>query len=289
MRMIAQVAQARTGDEYPYYSCLGRHSKRTTCDLRSISISIVKAEDLIQGLYDRLALRPSRADSLRQVLLAELRTFTKDTNRQRTALHTQKLEIEREQRKLIEAHYNDAIPIDMLRTEQHSLDSALNSVTRQLDALNTDLEDNTSLIERAIDLAQHSADAYRRATDQIRRLPNQVLFDRLKVTMTDEDEHRLEAIVAALFAELLSAGVRSRTVAESLRGNEELPASAGGEFPLFQSVSAARVSVTSTMVGLAVCDFRTSWTPVPRHPGHTPSPGASARAMCRNMLDTPRR
>ncbi|WP_282857236.1 recombinase family protein [Pseudoclavibacter helvolus] len=255
MRMIVQVAKARTGDEYPYYSCLGRHSKRTTCDLRSISI--VNVEDLIQELYDRLALQPSHADSLRQVLLAELRTFTKDADRQREALHTQKLEIERKQRKLLEAHYNDAIPIDMLRTEQHSLDSALNNVTRQLDALNTDLDDNTRLIERAIDLAQHSADAYRRAPDQIRRLLNQVLFDRLKVTMTDEDEHRLEAIVAAPFAELLSVGIRGRTVAESPRENEELPASAGGEFPWFQSVSAARVSNTSTMVGLTRFELAT--------------------------------
>ncbi|MGO2747159.1 zinc ribbon domain-containing protein [Microbacterium sp.] len=51
MRMIVQVAKARKGDEYPYYSCLGRHFKRTTCDLRSISI--VNMEDR--------AVRPTRA------------------------------------------------------------------------------------------------------------------------------------------------------------------------------------------------------------------------------------
>lgn len=248
MRMIVQVAKARTGDEYPYYSCLGRHSKRTTCDLRSISI--VTVEDLIQEQYDRLALRPSHADSLRRVLLAELRTFTKDTNRQRETLQTQKLEIERKQRKLLEAHYNDAIPIDMLRTEQHSLDSALNNVTRQLEALNTDLDDQARLIDQAIDLAQHSADAYRRAPDQIRRLLNQALFERIEVTMTDEDDHRVQAIVAVPFAELLGAGSQSRTDVKAFSRNEELPASDGGEFPWLQSVFLARVSNTSTMVGL---------------------------------------
>lgn len=53
-RMIVQVTTNRHGTTYPYYACLGRHSKRTKCTLRSIQIDHV--EDLITDLYERIAL-----------------------------------------------------------------------------------------------------------------------------------------------------------------------------------------------------------------------------------------
>jgi hypothetical protein len=78
MRMIVQIAKSRSGDEYPYYSCLGRHSRRTSCNLRSINIDI--AEDLIQRLYGKLALKPLYAEEPRSLLRSELKLITKDVD-----------------------------------------------------------------------------------------------------------------------------------------------------------------------------------------------------------------
>ncbi|WP_441906327.1 hypothetical protein [Microbacterium sp.] len=119
----------------------------------------------------------------------------------------------------------------MLSAEQHSLNSALNSVTRPIEALNTDLDDNARLIDQTIDPALHSADACCRAPEQIRRLLNQALFERIEVTMIDGDDHRVQAILAVPFRELLGAGFHSRTDTEHGGENEELPAGDGGEFP----------------------------------------------------------
>lgn len=66
MRMIVQIAKPRTGEECSYYTCLSTHSKRTACTLHSINSHHV--EDLIQNLYDRLALKPRYATVLREAL-----------------------------------------------------------------------------------------------------------------------------------------------------------------------------------------------------------------------------
>jgi len=142
-------------EEYPYFTCLGRHSKRTDCTLRSINFYL--AEDLIQEMYDRLALEPKYATTLRSTLTEQLQLLKNDTAVQAEALASQKLEIERRQRKLLEAHYNDAIPIEMLGTEQKRLDSELSRVNRELKDLTTALGDAARFIEMAIDLAEQSA------------------------------------------------------------------------------------------------------------------------------------
>ena len=253
MRMIVQVAKSRSGEEYPYYTCLGRHSKRTDCTLRSINF--YHAEDLIQEMYDRLALKPKYATTLRNTLTEQLQLLKNDTAVQAEALASQKLEIERRQRKLLEAHYNDAIPIEMLGTEQKRLDAELTRVNRELKDLTADLGDAARFIEMAIDLAEQSAGAYRRAPEHIRRQFNQILFERIEVVMDENDDHQLRAILAPPFDELFSAQLRSiveqredQKVAKSKN-----PATSGGisrihadQFP----ISYALVSNKSTMVGL---------------------------------------
>lgn len=253
MRMIVQVAKSRSGEEYPYYTCLGRHSKRTDCTLRSINF--YHAEDLIQEMYDRLALKPKYATTLRSTLTEQLQLLKNDTAVQAEALASQKLEIERRQRKLLEAHYNDAIPIEILGTEQKRLDAELTRVNRELKDLTADLGDAARFIEMAIDLAEQSAGAYRRAPEHIRRQFNQILFERIEVVMDENDDHQLRAILAPPFDELFSAQLRSiveqredQKVAKSKN-----PAISGGisrihadQFP----ISYALVSNKSTMVGL---------------------------------------
>ena len=253
MRMIVQIAKSRSGDEYPYYTCLGRHSKRTDCTLRSINI--FNAEDLIQDLYDRLALKPKYAVKLREHLVEQLQLVKNDTAVQAEALTSQKLEIERKQRKLLEAHYNDAIPIEMLAAEQKRLDAELSRVNLQLKDLTADLGDAVRFIEMAVDLAEQSAGAYKRAPEHIRRMFNQILFKRIEVIMDANDDHQLRAVLAPPFDELFSSTLRSvieqredQKVAKSKN-----PAISGGisrihedQFP----ISCALVSNKSTVVGV---------------------------------------
>ncbi len=77
------------------------------CTLRSINFHL--AEDLTQELDDRLTLKPTYATVVRENLAQQLTLLKNDTAVQAEALATQKLEIERKQHKLLEAHYNSVI------------------------------------------------------------------------------------------------------------------------------------------------------------------------------------
>lgn len=73
------------------------------------------------------------------------------------------LTIERQQRKLLETHYNDAVGIDTLRTEQKRHDTeptpTATATTRSLNALRADLTEADRLISIVLDIAQHAGNA----------------------------------------------------------------------------------------------------------------------------------
>jgi site-specific DNA recombinase len=236
-RMVVQVVKNRHGETYPYYSCLGRHSKRTDCTLRSIQIDHV--EDLIQDLYNRISLTDDFRQDLEQLLRHGLKTLRANTDAEREQLEATKQAIERRQRKLLEAHYNDAIGIDMLRTEQKRLDTELIATTRSLSTLNADLTEADELIGIALDISEYAGNTYRQAPEHIRRMLNQLLFDKLLVTVDGNEQHHLNATYATPFdiiysadtralvteARLASAGVTPATIGETKE-----PAETGGLF-----------------------------------------------------------
>lgn len=227
-RMIVQITTNRHGTTYPYYACLGRHSKRTTCTLRSIQIDHV--EDLITDLYQRIALTAEFRDALEDLLRAGLKLLRKDTDAEREHLHQAKLSIQRRQRKLLEAHYNDAIGIDMLRTEQQQLTTELNATTRRLDALSADYTEADRLITQALDLAQHCAKLYRVAPEHVRRMLNQTLFERLDVIEDTHGTHRIEVTYNEPYGIFFSASTRDLVAQtrSAIPQTHEEPAVAGG-------------------------------------------------------------
>ena len=206
-RMVVQVVKDRHDETYPYYSCLGRHSKRTDCTLRSIQIE--HAEDLIQVLYDRISLTPDFRRDLEQLLRHGITLPRTDSDSEREQLEATKQTIERRQRKLLEAHYNDAIPIDVLRTEQQRLDAELAATKRSLSNLTADLTEADELIGIALDIAQHAGNTYLQAPEHIRRMLNQLLFDKLLVTTDDNGQHQLEATCATPFDIIYSPASRA--------------------------------------------------------------------------------
>ena len=230
-RMIVQMAKNRQGEIYPYYSCLGRHSKRTDCTLRSIQI--LHVEDLIQELYDRISLAPDFRRDLEQLLRDEMEKLGKENETERQQLQNTQQSIQRRQRKLLEAHYNDAIPMDMPRSEQKRLDSELLDTNRRLDLLIADIAEAEELIGVALDIAEQAGHAYRNAPEHIRRMFNQLIFEKLLIVMDEDGNHHLQAELAPPFDLIFSA--RNRALVARARGDgpqeagdTKKPADAGG-------------------------------------------------------------
>lgn len=183
-RLIVTNVKPR-GVVYEYFVCLGRHSKKQPrCSFRATLAEQI--EDEIVRLYDRVALRPGQRAVLETALQRQLARLVAESTQRLTEAKTVRRRLERERDKLLQAHYADAIPLDVLKREQSRISRELRGVERQMTGLEGEMTERQALVGQALDIAQHMATAYRQAPEHIRRMLNHVLFDKVYITPDDE-------------------------------------------------------------------------------------------------------
>ena len=183
-RLIVTNVKPR-GVVYEYFVCLGRHSKKQPQCLFRATLA-EQIEDEIVRLYDRVALRPGQRAVLEPALQRQLAMLVAESTQRLTEAKTVRRRLERERDKLLQAHYADAIPLEVLKREQSRISRELRGVERQMTGLEGEMTERQVLVGQALDIAQHMATAYRQAPEHIRRMLNQVLFDKVYITPDDE-------------------------------------------------------------------------------------------------------
>jgi site-specific DNA recombinase len=179
-RLIVSHNKGRQGNTYPYFVCIGRHERRTVCNLKAQRIEVLEA--LVAQLYLHVRLGSKLLTMLRGTLAEELRTETElaEEERERQALRIQQLEAERAS--LMRAHYADAVPLDVLRSEQERLTEELASAKELLRRYELNARQVETTLDRAMDLLNDAHDSYARCLPADRKLMNQAFFRRLLVT-----------------------------------------------------------------------------------------------------------
>jgi transposase-like protein len=105
---------------------------------------------------------------------------------ERATLSAQKAKLEAEQVKLLQAHYADAIPIDLLKTEQDRIRASLHAINSRLDSLGT-LYTNAKIgLNAILDILTDLGDLYAKAEPAERRMLNRALFTKITI---DDAEH----------------------------------------------------------------------------------------------------
>lgn len=87
-----------------------------------------------------------------------------------------------ERSKLLQAHYADAVPLDLLRSEQERIARQLASVEQRLEAATASVADVTATLDQALRLLSRCNEANQKATDAERRLLNLGLSSDIWVT-----------------------------------------------------------------------------------------------------------
>jgi len=103
--------------------------------------------------------------------------MVQDTQQQLTQITATRQKLEHQQHKLLQAHYEGAIPVELLRKEQQRITRSLTAANHRIQTLEQDLEDKEELVGQALDIAQHMAIAYHHAPNHIRRMLNQLFFE----------------------------------------------------------------------------------------------------------------
>jgi len=205
-RMIVTYARSRSGRIYPYYVCSGRHQKRTNCSMKAVLIETV--EELVEDHYATIQLPPELRETIEQNLRAGLKTHYQEARKKHARLEKERARLLNERERLLQAHYAEAVPLDLLRQEQQRIAAALARIGEQEAAS----DDEQALVEenlkRALDLASDCQTAYITAPPHIRKLFNQAFFRKLWI---DDDAH-IRSELAPPFDVLLHPLVREAAV-----------------------------------------------------------------------------
>ena len=179
-RMIVTYARSSSGVRYPYFVCAGRHSKREKgCKQKAVLIDVV--EQRVQQIYDHYSLPLEVRSYLEGWLGKQIDVEKQKYRTSQDDLRREKESLDRKRKKLLEAHYNDAIPLDLLKSEQEKITKQLTMVDAEIRAYETTFTTISEQLNDALNLIEDCGTLYRYANNYEKRLMNQAIFSRLWV------------------------------------------------------------------------------------------------------------
>jgi site-specific DNA recombinase len=208
-RLLVTNARSRRGVIYPYFVCSGRHGKYTDCTFRAVLIESIERK--VENLHADYRIEPEFATALERTLIVEFEAIRQDADKERETLSRRQQRLLDEREKLLQAHYAEAIPLDLLRDEQERIRAVLGQIHERLGST----EHAYGLIERNLTLAlgflEDNHAEYLKARPQLRRQINQALFRKIYVDQYGEVRGEL----AEPFETLLSRPIRHLAAVQS--------------------------------------------------------------------------
>ena len=145
-------------------------------------------EDRMSDLYRAIELSAEDRTQIEHYLHDELAQIEGDKAKAVRSLTTRRTNIEDRRRRLLHAHYEGAVPLDLLKEEQAELSTELNQIERQLAAYQADAAEVRQYLTQALDFLEDCHRLYTAAPAHLKKLLNQVFFDRVLVNpLVDED------------------------------------------------------------------------------------------------------
>ena len=186
-RLLVQNAKNRSGTVYPYFVCARRHRSHD-CAFRAVLIEQVEAR--VTDVYRTICLTAQDRALVEQYLLQELAHIEASSQRDIRSLTVRRTNVEDQRRQLLQAHYADAIPLDLLKDEQDRLSRELRGIERTLAGYQADATLVRQHLSQALDLLEDASRLYTAAPDHLKKQLNQVFFDHILVNPPiDDDGH----------------------------------------------------------------------------------------------------
>ena len=217
-RMIINYTKSSSGVRYPYFVCVGRHNKVTDCKQKAVLISEVERQ--VEQIYDHYSFPSAVREYLENFLQESIETEQKKYMAELDGLRREKDKLERKRKKLLEAHYNDAIPLDLLKSEQQKIAKQLAAIDGEVKAHECAFESISERLSEALELMEDCGKTYRLASGQVKRMMNQAIFSKLWV----EADGHVTAEFAPLFRMLTQPAedIKALQKQQKTRGTEVL-------------------------------------------------------------------
>ena len=201
--------QGRRGGTYDYFACIGRHTHRTGCQLPYVPVEAV--EEAIVRYYSTITLGPDLVADLYKKMLTVAKRRNASAQRRARRERKRILDLERERRKLLQAHLAGAVPIDLLKEEQGRITAELANAGAALANTEIHWEALEANLKAALGLTAKFEKAYQVAKPVTRRLFNQAVLEWVKVDVYGQ---LAQVKLAEPFKTLLDEGLMTRLTEE---------------------------------------------------------------------------
>lgn len=200
-RLIISMTKNRQGTVYPYLICIGRQQRRTNCTQKAVRIPDV--ERLVEEHYRTVAPERDLIEQMRNLLEEELANQRHHAEEGRQIQKRRVGALKDERHKLLEAHSADAVPLELLKTEQDRIGTELKHGQKRLQAVDVEFDQAETNMAQALESAADWNTAYLEAGPLVRRQLNQAVFKKIYV----DDTHHVSSELAEPFQTLLGEEV----------------------------------------------------------------------------------
>jgi len=237
-----EVVRNRTGTYYSYFYCLGRQHTRNGCTLRALPVHLV--EQLVENHWKSVTLSDSHCREIRDLVWEHVQDLLPGQERLRLSAEQRLAALDAESAKLLQAHYQDAIPLSLLKTEQERIALSKAHAEQQVREAVT----NESHLEVALDwatgLLSHGQEHYLAGNAATRRQLNQGMFERIWI----DDDEVIGSDLSPTFRRLLSEDLEAELATDRARYKRRVRRD--GDLHLVTEPAAQPVDRASTPKGL---------------------------------------
>jgi site-specific DNA recombinase len=208
-RLIVSNSKNRFGTVYPYFICIGRQQRRTDCTQKAVRIDDV--ERLVEEHYATVTPGRDLIEQLRSLLEEELASQRHLADEERLIQKRRVGALKEERRKLLEAHYADAVPLELLKNEQTRIARALEAAKARLKAVDVEFDQADANLAEALDFAADWHAAYLEAAAIVRRQLNQAIFKKIYVDDAQQVRSELTEPFKTLLSDEITLAAKQRT------------------------------------------------------------------------------
>ena len=217
----------KSGERYEYFTCSVRRRKTTQCTRSAILAERAEAE--IERTYQRNSLTQTQAEHVRKVLNDVFDQLEGSSEDERKVLTAQRDKLEAERLELVQAHYADAIPLDLLKSEQDRIRVSLDQITSRLDNLTDTYAEARTGLDQLTELLVDLDDLYNKCDPAERRILNRALSTRITIDDEENATYTPEQTTASILAHT-SIDAPAHVTAET-----KLPRHQAGQVSIFSS------------------------------------------------------
>ena len=183
-RMLISNTKKKNGNVYPYFVCSGRHRRSNGCKSRYVLIGEVERK--IEQLYENIQLPPHIREAVEKELQSVIAKEKEKYDLEIDGLLGKKRTLEHKSEKLLEAHYNDVIPLELLKSEQERITKELAAINHEIKQHDVTFEQISQNLSNALELLDNCAAFYKNGSDIIKRMMNQAIFEKIYISCSKE-------------------------------------------------------------------------------------------------------